>query len=209
MGSLNHDGPQEEPELAPTHDEMMPATERAQLALETIRPQPHASFDDRFVELFDMHYPRLFRYLDRLCGDPEVAADVAQDALIRLYQRGAVPEVPGAWLLRVATNLLRNVMTTRKRRLRLLTLGRGERAHSDPAPSTDAEVLSQETRRRVRLALDRLSEREQRLILLRAEGYSYREISLTLDINEASIGTLLARAQREFRLSYGEHIDAT
>lgn len=164
------------------------------------------SFDHEFAALFDVHYPRLFRYLDRLCGDPDVAADVAQEALIRLYGRGALPTVPGAWLVSVAMNLLRNVMSTRNRRRRLLTVGRGERAHSDPPPASDANVLALEVRDRVRGALDGLSERDKQLILLRAEGYSYREIASALDMHEASIGTVLARAQREFRQRFGENI---
>jgi DNA-directed RNA polymerase specialized sigma24 family protein len=41
-------------------------------------------------------------------------------------------------------------------------------------------------------------------LLLRAEGYSYRDIATALDLNEASVGTLLARAVRAFRESYGD-----
>ncbi len=198
----------EQPRLAPTDDEM-PTAPRDILPTETaIRSDVHRSFDDRFVELFDVHYHRLFRYLDRLGGDPDLAADVAQDALVRLYRRGAVPDVPGAWLVCVAMNLLRNELSTRNRRKRLLTLGRGERAHSDPAPAADAQVLAQETRGRVRRTLDSLPERDQQLILLRAEGYSYREIATALAMHEASVGTLLARAQREFRQRYGDNHDA-
>jgi RNA polymerase sigma-70 factor (ECF subfamily) len=60
----------------------------------------------------------------------------------------------------------------------------------------------------VRRALDRLPEREQRLLLLQAEGYSYREIAEALELNEASVGVLLARARRAFRKTYEEPSDA-
>jgi RNA polymerase sigma-70 factor (ECF subfamily) len=63
-------------------------------------------------------------------------------------------------------------------------------------------MLAEESRLRVRRAIDRLPERERRLLLLRAEGYSYRDIAVALELNEASVGTLLARARRSFRECY-------
>ena len=166
------------------------------------------SFDDRFVELFDRHYHRLFRYFDRLSGDPDLAADVAQGAFVRLYKRGAVPDTPGGWLVSVAMNLFRNVKSTQSRRLRLLTPSRAEGALADPAPSPHDVAEASETQRRVRLTIDRLPERDRRMLLLRAEGYSYHEIANALEIPEASIGTMLSRAKREFRESYEDAIDA-
>ena len=166
------------------------------------------SFHDHFVELFNAHFHRLYRYLDRLSGEPDLAADLAQEAFVRLYRRGSSPDTPEAWLITVATNLFRNARSTHARRLRLLTTARGEAVLSDPPPSPAQAADTAESRRRVRIALDRLSEREGRLLLLRAEGYSYRDIATALDLNEASVGTLLARAKRAFRDVYGDAADA-
>ncbi len=160
------------------------------------------SFHDQFTGLFDAHFHRLYRCLDRLSGEPELAADLAQEAFVRLYRRGSLPDRPEAWLISVAMNLFRNAKTSRSRRHRLLTLARGEAVHSDPAPSPEQETAAGETRRRVRAAIDRLPEREQRMLLLRAEGYSYRDIASALELNEASVGTLLARAVRAFRTAW-------
>ena len=163
------------------------------------------SFDEQFATLFDSHHHRLFRVLDRLSGDADLAADLAQDAFVRLYKRGALPESPGAWLVSVAMNLFRNVRSTRSRRLRLLTPTRAEGMHADRAPSPDDAVEAGDVRQRVRWAMQQLSERDRRMLVLRADGYRYREIAVALDMNEASIGTLLARAQREFREHYEQH----
>ena len=157
-------------------------------------------FEGAFAALFREQFPRLFRYLDRLTGEPELAADLAQETFVRLYRRGALPDVPGVWLVAVAMNLLRNARSKRSRRVRLLTPARGEQAHADPAPAPDRAVADLSTRRRVRAALDELSERERQLLLLHAEGYRYREIAGALGLNEASMGTLLARARRAFRV---------
>ncbi len=166
------------------------------------------SFHDQFVDLFDAHFHRLYRYLDRLSGEPELAADLAQEAFVKLYRRGTLPDAPEAWLVSVAMNLFRNVKSTRSRRRRLLTLARGEGVHSDPPPSPEQAAASEESRRRVRSAIDRLPVRERRMLLLRAEGYSYRDIAAALDLNEASVGVLLARARRAFRQTYEDAFNA-
>lgn len=161
-----------------------------------------ASFHDCFVELFNRHFPRLYRYLDRLTGDPELAADLGQEAFVRLFRRGSLPDAPEAWLISVAMNLLRNERSTRRRRERLLTPARGAQAHADPAPSPEATTEARDARARVQKALDQVPERERQMLLLRAEGYSYREIALALGLHEASVGTLLLRARKTFREHY-------
>jgi RNA polymerase sigma factor (sigma-70 family) len=165
-------------------------------------------FDTRFRELFQTEYPRLFRYLDRLSGEPDVAADLAQEAFIRLNRRGTMPDRPPSWLVSVAMNLFRNLRSTDARRRRLLTVARAESVLADAAPTPYQASAAAESYERVRVALDSLPEREQRLLLLRAEGYSYRDMATALELNEASIGTLLARAKRSFRRVY-EGFDAS
>lgn len=154
------------------------------------------------MELFRAHFHRLVRYLDRLSGDPDLAADLAQEAFVKLYQRGSLPDHPEAWLITVAMNQFRNVRTTSARRRQLLTTARSELALSDPAPMPGDAAEATDNRDRVRAALDRLSERDRQILLLRAEGYGYRDLAVALDLHEASMGTLLARAKRAFRDAY-------
>ncbi len=160
--------------------------------------------DRVFEALFREHHDRLFRYLHRLGGDAELAADVAQEAFVRLYRRSEPPDDPAAWLITVASNLFRNARAKRSRRMKLLTPERGAGAVGDPAPSPDAAIVPHRRRAAVRAALDAVPERDRRILLLRAEGYRYREIATALDLNETSVGTLLARAKSAFRSAYGE-----
>ena len=171
--------------------------------------EPTPSFEESFVRLFRAHHPRLYRYLQRLSGEPELAADLVQDAFVRLYRRGSLPDAPEAWLISVAMNLLRNASSTGSRRHRLLTVARAEEVHSDPLPPPDESATAGDARRRVRSALEHLPEREQRMLLLQAEGYSYRDIAAALALNEGSVGTLLARARRAFLAAYGSGSDAS
>lgn len=154
---------------------------------------------DEFSAVFQREYPRLFQYAHRLCGDRDLAEDVAQEALVRLHARGGAPDSTPAWLITVATNLLRNARTKACRQARLL---HDSRAQDDAPDRPDAAVLA-ETRARVRATLESLSPRDQQLLSMFAGGYSYRDIALALDLNDASIGTLLARAKRAFRAHYG------
>jgi RNA polymerase sigma factor (sigma-70 family) len=166
------------------------------------------SFSDRFVELFHAHFSHLFRYLDRLSGDPDLAADLTQDAFARLYARGSPPDFPEAWLIAVGMNLLRNARAKAARQARLLTVARGAELVADPDPSPVRALESREVQYRVRAVLDAMPERDRRMLLLRAEGYGYRAIAAALELNESSVGTLLARAKQAFRTLYEESLDA-
>lgn len=167
-----------------------------------------ASFHATFVALFEEQFPRVFRLLDRLSGEPDLAADLAQETFIRLHRRGALPDAPEAWLATVALNLFRNARTSARRRRELLTIERGAAVHSEAAAPADEEDESAGTREHVRRALDSLGERERQLLLLRAEGYAYREIAAAMGLNAASVGVLLARAKQQFRTSYEEALRA-
>lgn len=164
--------------------------------------------EDPFDRLFHAQFPRLQRYLDRLSGDGELARDLAQESFLRLFRRHGLPERPEAWLITVATNLWRNSLAAGRRRRRLLGPARAAELVGDPTPSPAHAAESGEAELRVRAALARLSARERELLLLLAEGYSYREMAEATGIAEASIGTLLARAKRAFRAAYPEDPDA-
>lgn len=167
------------------------------------RTQSDVTFEAEFRREFGLRYVPLARYLARLVGEPESAADLAQEAFVRLFQRGSLPEDPAAWLVSVAHNLLRNERQQIARRLRLLERRAPDLVPNQTGGQPDIALETHELRATVRHALDSLPERERRLLLLRYEGFSYREIALALAINEASVGTLLARAKNAFRDALG------
>jgi RNA polymerase sigma-70 factor (ECF subfamily) len=77
---------------------------------------------------------------------------------------------------------------------------------ADPS-DTDAAVLAGEARARARAALNALSHRDRQLLILRHEGYSYRELARAVGVSERSVGTMLIRATRAFRKSLPDAID--
>lgn len=161
-------------------------------------------FDRAFEKIFEQQFASLFRYMDRLSGDPDLAADIAQEAFVRLYQRGAFPDDLRGWLAAVAGNLLRDQRQGARRRLELLASQPPELTMGSTAPSAELEVLRDEQRHAVRAVLSRLPVRDQQMLLLRHEGYSYREIGTALEIAETSVGTLLMRATAAFAAAFEE-----
>ena len=154
--------------------------------------------------LYMDRFRKLFGYLARLTGDPELGSDIAQTTLVRLHESRPAPEEPGAWMVTVARNLLRDD--------RRLAGGRGHLALVRPdglpgaesAPQSHEALETEERRLGVRTALDRLPERQRDALLLRHGGYSYREIALAVGVAEGGIGTLLLRATAAFRREYRE-----
>lgn len=186
-------------------DRVAPALPR--FVLERVSARP---FDAEFRAVFDARFPELFRWLDRYSGDSSLASDVAQEAFVRLYHRGEMPADVRAWLVSVALNLVRDEQRRIARRRRLLLKRSVGDTMADAAPSPEDDVLAVERRALVRRALHALPERDRALLLLREEGYSYRELAAALGLVETSVGTLLARAKVAFREVYeqGERDDA-
>lgn len=150
-----------------------------------------------FDELFDDLYPRLHRYCTRLSADSDMGEDVAQEAFVRLLDRKVEGDPPRlrAWLFKVATHLIRDQARIRENRSRLLE---ENPVTLEAGPSLDEVVERREMEGRARRALDSLDERERRLLLMREEGFSYREMAEAIGAQSSSVGTLLARARRRF-----------
>ena len=160
------------------------------------------SFDSEFRAVFEARFAELYRWLARYSGDASLASDVAQETFVRLYRRGEMPGDVRAWIVSVALNQVRDEQRKPLRWRRLLLHRTAEATMADPEPSPDEEVLAGERRALVRRALDAMPARDRALLLLREEGYSYRELSIALALNESSVGTLLARAKSSFREVY-------
>jgi len=168
-----------------------------------------AAFQARFEDLFHGNYESLYRYLARLTGDPDLASDLAQAAFVKLLQRGAVPDDPRAWLVAVAMNLLRNRHARDANRSQLLAMNGGGHLMGSAPPSADEQVERAQASAHVRTVLDGLPQRERQLLLLCAEGYSYREMATALELKESSVGTLLSRARSAFSQALSEAADAS
>ena len=150
-----------------------------------------------FDQTFDEHYPPLVRYCHRLLGDRDRAEDIAQEAMVRLFERRVTGSDGGirGWLFKTATHLVRDRYRVEENRKRLL--------RENPVMPTDPESPERalertEARARARQALDALPERDREMLVMRYSGFSYAEIAEAVGVAATSVGTLLARAERRF-----------
>jgi RNA polymerase sigma-70 factor, ECF subfamily len=160
-----------------------------------------------FDEAFTLHHRAVFRAAYALVRDSGLAEDVTQEVFLKLYQHmGSIQneEHVRPWLLRVATNTALNTIRGRGR------AGAREEEFSSAAVVGSAPVgVEADYERRVeieeaRRALGEVREPMRSCLLLKQQGLSYREIAQTLSINEANVGSLIARGRKEFTRVYGK-----
>lgn len=149
-----------------------------------------------FEQMVALHKDRVHSYATMMLKDSAEAQDVAQEALVRLWQHRTTVEEPGArpWLMRTAHNLC--IDRIRKRRVRS-EIADGEavvdlQSDSNPGPQRRAE--SGEIGRSIETALSTLSETDRAVIVMReVQGLPYDEIAAALGL---PLGTLKARLHR-------------
>ncbi len=151
-----------------------------------------------YERLFRSLYPQLFRYLHRLTGDADAAEDAAQEAFVRLARGNLDEDDAKPWLFAVGTNLVRDAARKADRHRRLEV--HVPRSSAPPLPDAIAE--RNEAVAAVRRALDRLPERDRKILLMREEGFQYDEIARSIGVAATSVGTLLARAGRRFAAEF-------
>lgn len=144
--------------------------------------------------LFNEHHAGLVRYLVRLTGDGDLAADAAQEAFARLVADPPRDERPRAWLFTVATNVVRAAANSSRRRKALLESAAARVPVGNAPGRPDDELERNELGQTVRAALDSLSEKERTVVLMREEGFTHREIAEAVGTTTGSVGTMVARA---------------
>jgi RNA polymerase sigma-70 factor (ECF subfamily) len=162
-----------------------------------------SSADLELEAAFEEHWPAVCRTLYTLVGDWSEAEDLALEAFWRLYKRPPRDlRNVGGWLYRVATNLGLNALRARKRRQRHEEEAGALRLQRRDVLSPSEEVERRETRERVRHILAQMRPRAARMLILRYADYAYAEIADMVGVAPGSVGTLLARAERDFERRY-------
>lgn len=169
-------------------------------------PGPQAGGFD-FETFFHAHYERIARAVARVVGDPSRAEDLATEAFWKLWQNPqAQGENAGGWLYRTAIRMALNELRRNARRSRYESQCEIDGDFLSPE---EAHAAAEE-REQVRRVLAALDERQAELLILRSSGLSYEEVASAAQVNPASVGTLLSRAQiafrKEFLKQYGQRI---
>jgi RNA polymerase sigma factor (sigma-70 family) len=180
------------------------------------KPLVNPTDEETFETVFTRYYPLVFQLAYRCTGQRDEADDIAQEAFLRFYRtppHATSDEERRAWLCRVTTNLGLNALRSRQRRIyheEQASGGTQTPVSEDTAQlNPEQQVIDNEQAAFIRSVLAELPERQQTYILLRSIGLSYAEIAQATGVAPASVGSLLARAEREFRRRYHERTTAT
>lgn len=159
-----------------------------------------------FAALFDHFAPRIKGFLMRGRMPAAAAEELAQEAMLTVWRKAAQFDRgragASAWIFTIARNL-RIDGVRREQRGRLLELEM-EDAREPPAPP-DAELLAGERDKRVRAALERLSE-EQKCVLRLSffEGKPHGEIAAELELPLGTVKSRIRLAMNRLRELLGE-----
>lgn len=159
-----------------------------------------------FTRLAEPHLGVIHRLARRLTRTRADAEDLAQEALIRAFERRSSlrePERMRGWLLATLRNLHLNKV--RDEKPHLLVLGDTRGTDAEPKGDLDREIQDRSIGDELLLALRQLPSDQADALWLRAvEGLSYEEVAEAMDI---PIGTVRSRLSRA-RASMIELLDA-
>lgn len=155
------------------------------------------------AELYDAYERQLYGYCQRICRNPEDAADATQDAFCSVIQR-----LPG--LDTANLNFAAYLFTTARNACMDIIKQRGRAEPTDEVPEdpfataaldTDPErqLLTGDQQRAAREASDRLPESQRTVLALReVSELSYDEIAETMGMKPNAVAQLISRARLNF-----------
>jgi RNA polymerase sigma-70 factor (ECF subfamily) len=157
-----------------------------------------------FAVLAGRHRAMLVGLCRRVLGDPGLAEDAAQEAVLQamLGLEGLErPERFGAWLGGIGVNVCRRWRRDRAREAWSLAALTGGRAGPDPAPDEPAEAAeAAEEARRVRRAVGRLPAGQRAaVVLFYLVGMAHREVAAALGIGVGAVKTRLHKGRAALR----------
>jgi len=153
-----------------------------------------------------------YRFSLLVCGHPEDAEDVMQDALLKTYQHVGRIKEPEAFRTWLYTTVRNACLMKRRRRTgeppRFVSLEQGVESGdgaapidvADNSPPIDQRLIDSWTDVRLRKALNHLPPSYRIVVVMREiEGLSTREVAEVMGVSEANVKTRLHRARLMLR----------
>jgi RNA polymerase sigma-70 factor (ECF subfamily) len=184
--------------------------EGAEVALtrQLLKGEPQAF--DRFVETFRS---KVFQYSYLMCGQREDAEEVAQETLLKVFEKIdqlREPELVKPWVFEIAKNAClmmrrKSIFAPREE----VSLDRPGPQLPDSAALPDKVLLQRELHDQLTDAIRKLPQIYRAVFLLReVEGLSTQETGNILDLSIDVVKTRLLRARRMLREILGEQVES-
>ncbi|MEO8971193.1 MAG: RNA polymerase sigma factor [Ktedonobacteraceae bacterium] len=159
---------------------------------------------ESFAMLVQNHQHEICGYLTGLLGNREDGCDFTQQVFFKAWLNIGTLKNPvcfTAWLRQIARNLIYDYW--RGRGKKVLYVSWEDLAENSTAESADGPEDSIAEAELVKLALAELPLKLRRCLLLEAvNGFSHDEIAERVGIGEASVGTYISSARKQFRIIY-------
>ena len=153
--------------------------------------------------LYDRHAKRVHRLVFRLCGDEELACDLAQDVFVRAFAQLARFRGESAfttWLHRIAVTTALNQMRKVKRIRAHEEVLEEDDHHAAPVREADPDLKV-----RLHAAIDALPEGLRMTVVLHdVEGYTHHEIGELLGVAEGTSKARLFEARARLRVALAD-----
>jgi RNA polymerase sigma-70 factor, ECF subfamily len=160
------------------------------------------------AELYDRYGKLVYSLIYRIVRDTGVAEDLVQETFLRVWNRAqgfdAERGALGPWLLAVARNCAIDYVRSTSGKMARSALDLEQAEHSSAFVNFEAALLSQDRARRVRGALDRLSENQRHVIeLAYFEGLSQSEMAERMGQPLGTVKTWVRTALKNLRDDLG------
>ena len=194
---------------------MQPDTANINISDSALIEQCRAGDSDAMSRLITKYKDRLYNVILRICANPEDAAELTQDAFVKIIEnlhRFQQRSSFYTWAFRIAVNLTLN-FCRRKVRIEMTSLdaelgGDNEQARAAlrnylaDASATDPAAIAQ-SKEHVNLiirAINLLSEDQRAVVVLRdVEGMDYAQIAQIMEVELGTVKSRLARARANLR----------
>jgi RNA polymerase sigma-70 factor (ECF subfamily) len=174
---------------------------------------------EAFDELVGLFQGRVWSVAWRMTGNRADAQEVSQEAFLRAYRYlGSFTEGRpfGPWITRITVHAANDHLRKTRPPVRLVSVDEEDSDRETPSsePVEESRLLEEERRRVVFSLLDRLSERERAVFVLREmQGLPTSEVAGSLGIREVTVrrhvGRARARLLEIIRQEYPELLAAT
>jgi len=168
-----------------------------------------AGVQGSFAELVRRYQNMVFNLAYNFLGNMQEAEDLSQEVFLKVYRSLSTfrrASTLKTWIYRITSNMALNRIKWLRRRggNRQVSIDAGFNENLPPmseslpneAPGPDRKVHGAQIRKRLMESLERLSDEQKAVVILRdIEGLSYEEIAVTLGINIGTVKSRLARGR--------------
>lgn len=145
----------------------------------------------------DMYADNLYRFALKALGDGDEAKDVVQESFLRMWEKRdrVVEGKEKSYLFTIGHHLIVDRIRIQKRYA----------AETAPIPHENGNHFTSDLREILDRSLAQLPELQRLVIMLRDyEGYSYREISEIVSLNESQVKVYIFRGRSTLRKMIGK-----